>query len=166
MRETDKIDQLSHLPGDDPARKIAVYVSAEDCKNGRPGHPMSCAISLALRRMFPEASYACTTKTGITVTIARRYLHFHLDRKTAHFIERFDRLKEPQPGTLALQLVDVKKVEQATEARKAQINEARNKRRAEGRPDRAYTGAPERLRIMMEAKRTTKTAAPLSGEGA
>lgn len=155
MRETDLIDQLAHMPGDSPLRKLKVEVTEDDCRNGNPGHPMSCAISVALRRAFPEATYACTRHDNLTVTIARRYLHFHISRKASGFIDRFDQ-GAAKPTMLELRLVDVKRVKTQSEERKAAINIARKKRAEEGRPDKTYYSDPLRMRTTKSAKEKAK----------
>jgi hypothetical protein len=156
MSETDLIDQLAITPGNSPLRRIEVAVTEKDCKDANPGRPMSCAISLAMRRAFPAASYACTRRNRLTVTIAKRYLHFEVNDKSDRFIDQLDQLREPNPTTLHFHLVEVKKVAQHSPERKAQINEARNKRRADGRPDKDYNGNPLRMRTMKSAKDKAK----------
>jgi hypothetical protein len=155
MRETDLIDQLAAKPGNSPIRKLIVEVTEDDCRKGNPGHPMSCAISVALRRAFPEATYACTRHDNLTVTIARRYLHFHMSRKASGFIDRFDQ-GAAEPTVLELHLVDVKKVKQQSEERKVQINVARDRRAQEGRPDKTYYSDPLRMRTTKSAKEKAK----------
>jgi hypothetical protein len=152
MSDTDLIDQLASAPGNSPNRKIKVAVTEQDCKDANPGRPLSCAISLAVRRAFPTATYACTRRNRMTITIAHRYLHFEVNDKSDRFIDRLDQLLEPDPTTLHFQLIDVRKVPRQSPERKAQINAARRKRAEEGRPDQTYRSDPLRMRTTKTAK--------------
>jgi hypothetical protein len=156
MSDQDRIDQLVSTPGNSPLRRIKVSVTEQDCKDANPGRPMSCAISLAIRRAFPTATYACTRRNRMTVTVARRYLHFEVNDRSDRFIDRLDQLMEPDPTTLHFHLIDVKKVKQQSDERKAQINVARAKRRGEGRPDKTYHSDPLRMRTTKTAKEKAK----------
>jgi hypothetical protein len=156
MSQTELIDQLAVAPGNSPSRRIKVQVTAQDCKDANPGRPMSCAISLAMRRAFPTSTYACTRRNRLTVTIARRYLHFEVNDKSDRFIDRLDQLMRPDPTILNFLLVDVKKVKTQSEERKAKINVARKTRAEEGRPDKTYHSDPLRMRTTKSAKEKAK----------
>ena len=111
---------------------------------------MSCAVSTAIRRMMPEASYVCTKHNGLTVTINGRYLHFAQSNKGSQAIRAFDE-KKVRPPPLTFVLFNVRLVPKQSNERKEQINEARRKRAAEGRPDKTYVGDPLRLRTAKSA---------------
>jgi hypothetical protein len=166
MSEQELIDQLASMPGNSPLRRLRVEVTKDDCKHSNPGHPLSCAISVAMRRVLPTASFVCTRHNRMTVTIGKRYLHFEVNDRSSNFIKRFDELVEVSPAILTFRLVDVGKVKQHSPERKAQINAARNKRREEGRPDKAYHSAPLRLRTTKSAKAEIKAAIERAKRGA
>lgn len=145
MSEIEQIDQLKDLPLSSPLRMLTVKVMNEDCHDDARGHPTKCAVSTALRRILPKATYACTKHNGVTITINGHYFHFAQSNKGSHTIDDFDR-RRFKPTALLLQLTDIRPVSKATNERKEQINEARRRRAKEGRPDKTYTGDPLRLR--------------------
>jgi hypothetical protein len=150
MTEEELIEQLKALPMDSSLRMLKVAVTDDDCERSRPGHPTSCAVSTAVRRMLPKASYVCTKHHGLTVTINGRYLHFAQSNKGSQAIRAFDERKV-RPPALTFTLFNVRPVPKQSKERKEQINEARRKRAAEGRPDKIYIGEPLRLRIAKTA---------------
>lgn len=156
LREQEKIDQLSSFPLASHALVFKVPMIHEDCKRGKPGYPTKCAIAVAIKRLLPEAKFACVRGDKISVTIAQRYIHFYVGGKAASFIRRFDEGGGVEPKTFRFKVTDVAKVPEHTDERKRQINLARNMRRAEGRPDKVYHYDPQRLRTTKDAKAKVK----------
>jgi hypothetical protein len=132
-------------------KTLKVAPTDEDCERSNPGRPMSCAVSTAVRRMFPAASFVCTKHNCLTVTINGRYLHFALSNKGSRAIDDFD-ARGTKPPPLSFTLFDVRPITQISDTRKQQINAARQKRVAEGRPDKTYRSDPLRMRTTKLAK--------------
>jgi hypothetical protein len=151
MSSEELIAQLKNLPMDSSLRVLKVAVTNDDCERSNPGRPTSCAVSTAVRRMLPKASYVCTKHHGLTVTIAGSYLHFAQSNKGSQAIRAFDE-KKARPPALTFTLFHIKRVPKQSNERKEQINEARRRRAAEGRPDKIYEGEPLRLRTAKIAR--------------
>ncbi|HEY1881362.1 MAG TPA: hypothetical protein VGG68_15655 [Caulobacteraceae bacterium] len=147
-------ERLSTLGSDGLfTRPLKVTVTADDCRDKNRGHPLSCAISMAVRRILSDASYACSRHDGLTVTVSGHYLHFKVNRKASRAIQDFDEGKLKTPITLTFPLEGVSEVAKLTPERKQQINAARQKRAAEGRPDKTYSKRPPlRMRNVKAAK--------------
>lgn len=153
MSEAELIDKLKKLPGDSSLRTLNVVVTGEDCNNKKRGHPMSCAISSAVKRLLPQATYVCTKPNCLTITVDGRYLHFFMNDKAMACVEAFDQGRLKTPISLNFPLVSVDEVAKPSNERKEQINAARRKRVAEGRPDKPSNPLPPmRLRTVKFAK--------------
>jgi hypothetical protein len=150
MSDLELIEQLKELPLSSPLRMLTVKVTNDDCHDEARGHPTKCAVSTALRRILPKATYACTKHNGVTITINSYYCHFAQSNKGSHTIDDFDQ-RRFKPTALMLQLTDIRAVQKASSERKEQINEARRKRASEGRPDKTYKGDPLRMRMAKSA---------------
>lgn len=168
MNETELLNELEKLPIKTNLRTLKVVVTDDDCRRSNPGHPLSCAVSTAVRRMLPKASYVCTKHHGLTVTIGGRYLHFAQTNKGSQTIRAFDEQKIKPPTTLTFQLFGVSLVRKPNDPdkRKQQINEARKKRRAQNRADKNYDLNPLRMRTAMSAKAEIRAAIARAKRGA
>jgi hypothetical protein len=157
MTEAELIDQLKKLPGDSSLRTLNVTVTGQDCDDRKRGHPLSCAISTAVKRMLPQATRACTKPNCLTVTVDGRYLHFFMNDKAMACVEAFDQGRLKTPMNLSFPLVSVAEVPKASNERKEQINAARRKRIEEGRPDKPSKPLPPmRLRTVKYTKAVTE----------
>lgn len=153
MSEAELIDQLKKMAGDSSLRTLNVNVTGADCNEKGRGHPMSCAVSTAVKRMLPQATYVCTKPNCLTVTVDGRYLHFFINDKAAQAIEAFDQGRLRTPVNLSFPLVSVGEVQKSSNERKERINAARRKRAEEGRPDKPSKPLPPmRLRTVKFAK--------------
>jgi hypothetical protein len=157
MSEAELIDQLKKMAGDSSLRTLNVSVTGADCDDKKRGHPMSCAISTAVKRMLPQATRVCTKPNCLTVTVDGRYLHFFINDKSSQAIEAFDQGRLKTPVNLTFPLVSVGDVEKQSNERKEQINEARRRRAEEGRPDKPSKPLPPmRLRTVKFSKDKAK----------
>lgn len=133
---------------------LTVQPTKTEIKDGATTHPTKCMYALAIRRLFPQATFVSVNPNGITVTYKGRYYHYHIPTLAAHALMDFDAKAlgnvDPRDLKMTPTLVSTRPVRDVPEREKELHRLNSRKRRSDPnyeRPDKKRK-ATLRARIM------------------
>lgn len=104
MKGIDKM-KMKALPS-----KLRITLIEDDILNGVCDAPTKCMYAMAIRRIYPQASYVKVNPNGLTITANGKYYRYQIPTKAAKFLLEFDegKIHNPEDVFMTANLVEVK----------------------------------------------------------